>query len=258
MLRCYQAWPLKTGACYLWYWRPDSLASALSEQGLAFLSDDEIARYRRFVVPEPARTFLAARVLLRSVLSAYCPVDPREWRFAANPWGRPYIVSPEPSRQLVFNLSDKPGFIACLVGWNRELGVDVEDASVPRNHWLPVAQRFFSSSEFAGLQELEPGRQLNRFYQLWTLKESYVKARGRGLSLGLSRFSFSVAEDTATIRFEPGFEDDPEPWDFRFFRPTARHLIATAVKRPAGTQVSIEMADATRIVAARLSRPPLI
>jgi 4'-phosphopantetheinyl transferase len=228
----------------LWHWRPDFFP----ERGKHFLSPDELDRFHRFLVPSPARTFLAARIGLRSLLSAYSHLSPESWRFDLNPWGRPHIANPDAPPGLRFNLSHKPGRITCLIGCDREVGVDVEDLSARRQHLLNIADRFFSPSEAARLQELPAGQQLNRFFELWTLKESYIKARGRGLSLGLSKFSFTVTGDTATVRFEPDFEDDPARWDFRLFRLDSQFLIATTIERAAGLPSSIRIDDATEIM----------
>jgi 4'-phosphopantetheinyl transferase len=228
------------------------LAEPLAQRGVAFLASDEIDRYRRYLAPEAAQTFLAARVLLRSILSSYVGLEPEAWRFEANPWGRPRIANPGTPSGLFFNLSHKPGFVACLVGSGRDLGVDVEDLSVNRPHLFQIVERFFSPSEAAGLRALPAERQAQRFYELWTLKEAYIKARGLGLSLGLSRFSFSVEGDRALVRFDPGFDDDPGTWDFRLFRLRSPHLISTAVRRLEGGSTPIEFADAAGIVARAL------
>jgi 4'-phosphopantetheinyl transferase len=239
---------LKRGVCHLWWWRPDG-----SESGLALLAADELARYRRYLAPHAAQTFLAARVLLRSVLSAYSTIAPADWRFETNPWGRPRIATPGAPAGLSFNLSHKPGCVVCLTGHGRALGVDVEDTAANRPQVLDLAERFFSASEAAELRALPAERQADRFYDLWTLKESYIKARGMGLSLGLSRFSFSPEGATASVRFEPGFHDDPAAWDFRLFRPDPQIRIATAVERLAGATPNIEMRDAGELIVRALA-----
>jgi 4'-phosphopantetheinyl transferase len=236
---------LRRGICHLWWWRPDASPSEiLAQRGIALLSDDELARYRRYLVPHAAQTFLAARVFLRSVLSAYCAIAPADWRFETNPWGRPRIATASAPAGLTFNLSHKPGCVACLIGHGRTVGVDVEHTAADRPHVLELAGRFFSPSEAAALNALPVERQFDRFYELWTLKESYIKARGMGLSLGLSRFSFAPDGSTANVRFDPGFHDDPAAWDFRLFRPDPQHVIATAVERLAGSSPTIEIRNA--------------
>ena len=216
-------------------------------RGIAFLSPDEVVRYNRYLVPGAATTFLAARILLRSVLSQYAALAPAEWRFETNAFGRPHIANPDAPRGLSFNLSHKLGCVTCLLGAERDLGVDVEDSAAGRTNFLELAGRFFSPSEAAALRALPELRRGQSFYELWTLKESYIKARGIGLSLGLSRFSFSVEGDRATVRFAEGFDDSAEAWDFRLFRPDERHVIATSVRR-ARAPLIIEIADAAQLL----------
>jgi 4'-phosphopantetheinyl transferase len=208
-----------------------------------------LARYHRYLVPHAAQTFLAARVFLRSVLSGYASIAPADWRFETNPWGRPRIAAASAPAGLTFNLSHKPGCVACLTGHGRALGVDVEDTAANRPQVLELAERFFSPSEARALNALPVERQVDRFYQLWTLKESYIKARGFGLSLGLSRFSFSPVGTTASVLFDAGFHDDPAAWDFQLFHPDAQHLIATAVERLAGSSPAIEVRNAAELIA---------
>ena len=219
-------------------------------RGLALLSAGETARYNRYLVPDAAATFLAARILLRSVLSQYAALHPAEWRFEANRFGRPHIANADAPRGLEFNLSHKPGCVTCLIGAGRELGVDVEDSAAGRTNFLGIAGRFFSSPEAAALRDVPDGPRRQRFYELWTLKESYIKARGVGLGLGLSRFSFSVEDGRATVRFAEGFDDRADAWDFRLFRPDERHVIATSVRR-AATPLVIEVTDAARLLDSR-------
>jgi 4'-phosphopantetheinyl transferase len=241
---------IRRGACHLWYWRPPVFAEAARQRALAFLSPDDSARYARYLVPGAAQTFLAARLLVRSVLSAYASVVPAAWRFETNRWGRPYIANPEAPPGLLFNLSHKPGAVTCLVGFERDLGVDVEHCAA-RPYLLDIASRFFSPAEATALIALPEEDRIRRFFELWTLKEAYIKARGVGLSLGLSNFSFSPSGNTATVRFEPGFDDDSETWDFRLIRLVEEHLIATAVRRTT-VPLEIETFDASRLVAGAL------
>lgn len=239
----------------MWYWHPASISSGvLDQRGIAFLSPDEVARYHRYLVPTAATTFLAARVFLRAVLSQYAGLPPAAWRFETNEFGRPHVANLDAPRGHSFNLSHRPGCVVCLVGAARELGVDVEDSGAERSHFLEIAARFFSPSEAAELRGLPAAQGAKRFFELWTLKESYVKARGVGLSLGLSRFSFSVEGDRATVRFGEGVDDSAESWDFRLFRPDERHTIATSVRRTAAP-VTIEVADAAELVWRALGGP---
>jgi 4'-phosphopantetheinyl transferase len=57
------------------------------------------------------------------------------------------------------------------------------------------------------------------FFDFWTLKEAYIKARGMGLSIPLDGFSFLLSDnDRPRITFHDGCPDQPERWDFVLYR----------------------------------------
>jgi 4'-phosphopantetheinyl transferase len=153
------------------------------------------------------------------------------------------VAEPPEAAGLHFNLSHTTGLVTCLVGRMERLGVDTENTQRPMTDLMQLARRYFAPAEVAALDATAEHQRRELFFRFWTLKESYIKARGIGLSLGLSRFAFAVSGDGATVKFETDFEDDPDAWDFRLF-PVGDYLIATSVKQAAaGANVIIE--DAT-------------
>lgn len=194
------------------------------------LLPDERVRVERIVVPRARREQVLTRIFLRQVLSRYAPVAPQAWRFDENAHGRPHIAGPALERRIDFNLSHTAGLIVCLVGLERVLGVDVEDAERGRRN-VEIAERFFSPSEAAELRSLPEQAQGRRFLHYWTLKEAYIKARGMGLALPLSQFSFHLdALPAVRISFDPRLDDDPAAWWFELSEPTPRHQLALALR----------------------------
>ena len=101
-----------------------------------------------------------------------------------NAHGKPYIK--DYSKQH-FNISHSGNWIICGVS-EFELGVDIEEIK-PMRDILEIATRFFSIEESTYLISLKSKeRQLAVFYEIWTKKESFIKAVGQGLSLSLSSF----------------------------------------------------------------------
>jgi 4'-phosphopantetheinyl transferase len=107
--------------------------------------------------------------------------------------------------------------------------VDVEDVRAPVDA-LGLATRYFAATEAQGLRRLSPADQLMRFYALWTLKEAYVKARGRGLRLPLDRCAFELQSGSIRLMDEPPSANDPaHRWHFHLLRADSAHLAAICV-----------------------------
>jgi 4'-phosphopantetheinyl transferase len=232
---------LPSDEAHLWYVRPEAASDpALLQAYDALQTDEERARGARFVFERSRHQHRVTRALVRSTLSRYAAVPPEAWRFAVSAHGRPEISAPTVAPGLGFNLSHADGMIVCLVARNLEIGVDVEDAARVVE-FLGIGQRFFSTAESAALASVPEERRGERFFQLWTLKESYIKARGLGLSLPLSAFSFHLGGERIDVSFAPPIVDEPASWQFDQLR-IGRHLVATAV-RMRGTPVTIRVRE---------------
>jgi 4'-phosphopantetheinyl transferase len=227
--------PLPLDADEVHLWLADYAAiedPALHAAYRALLSTDERKEEPKYVFARDRLRYLVTRALVRSVLSRYLPIDPRDWRFAENDYGCPHAANPEAlAAGLSFNLSHTHSLIALAVTRHRAVGVDVEnfaDSRVP----LTVAQRSFSPVEVADLFEAPEHERPYRFFEYWTFKESYIKARGMGLSLPLDGFSFRYPEaGRVGIEIAPALADAPERWHFRQFRPEPNYLLALCAER---------------------------
>jgi 4'-phosphopantetheinyl transferase len=192
----------------------------------ALLSDAERARAQRFYFAADRHRFLVTRAAVRTILSRYAALAPAQWAFKRNAYGRPAIANPGLGASLAFNLSHSRELIVIAVAGAGQFGIDTE-AMLARPAPLAQADHFFSRAEAAALRALPGHLQQARFFQLWTLKESYIKARGMGLSIPLAQFGFSFAGDDALrLCFDAGWDDDPARWDFRQFLADGDHLVA--------------------------------
>ncbi len=194
------------------------------------LTPEERQQEQRFYFEKDRHQYLVTRALTRTVLSEYAPVAPRDWRFRKLEHGRPQIVNAE-AGDLVFNLSHSAGLIALAITRGGQLGVDTENI-VEREPPLDIANRYFSPRETTDLQSLPREVQLGRFFHYWTLKESYIKARSKGLAIPLDQFTFTFADEhSVAISFDKRLEDRPERWRFWLLRPTSEHLLAICAER---------------------------
>jgi 4'-phosphopantetheinyl transferase len=178
----------------------------------ALLSADERAKQARFRFARDQRRYLVTRVLARTVLSRYAAVRPQDWAFSAGAHGRPVIAAPSPAPPLEFNISHSADLVMLGVTADRTLGIDTE-SFVARDADIAGLDRYFAAEESAALLALSPRERRRRFFELWTLKESYIKARGMGLAIALDAFRFELDDGRElTLHMLPGLGDSPDRW----------------------------------------------
>jgi 4'-phosphopantetheinyl transferase len=230
---------LPRGEAHLWYVRSVEVTEpSLLAAYEALLAPEERARKDRYYFEKNRHEYLLTRALCRGVLSRYAAVAPAAWAFSQNSHGRPEIASPL-GTGICFNLTNTHGLIACLVARDREIGVDVEDTE-RHGETVGIADRFFSPAEVRDLHAVPEAMRRARFFDYWTLKEAYIKARGMGLAIPLDQFSFLIEPgEPIRIAFDPRLPDDPSTWQFAQLRPTAQHLISMAARRRGEPDVRI-------------------
>lgn len=191
----------------LWWLNPDTFA--VSPAALALLSAQERSQHQRYIPPQKRHEYLVTRVLVRTVLGRALGVEPQSLQFTANAWGRPALWPPAP---LHFNVSHTEGLVLCLVSPHPDIGVDTERlARAP--DLLALAPTVFAPQELHDLAALPASEQAHRAVVLWTLKESYIKARGMGLALPLDGFAFRFdADDRVRLEVSPALGDDGDRW----------------------------------------------
>jgi len=225
---------------HVWTAMPDEIRDA---ERLAlyrsWLSPEERQRHERYLREQDRHLFLVAHALVRDTLSRYADRDPGAWVFEIGSHGRPEIGGRWEGPALRFNLSHSEGLVACLVGLEIEGGVDVEN--VERDvHLRQLARRVFSARELSDFEAQPESTRRSRFFEYWTLKEAYIKARGLGLDLPLDRFAFELAADgEIAIAFEPPIEDRAEDWQFGLWRLAPDHQLAVALRRGSGPDRTI-------------------
>lgn len=221
---------LKPNEIHLWLAFPDEIQDDnLLTAYEKLMTRDEYERYERYRFLKDRRLYLITRALVRTTLSRYIDIDPRHWRFSKNQYGRPEIVASGGMPRIRFNISHTNGLVICGVVLEQDIGVDVEN--VERSGVaMEIPQKFFSCWEVEDLYSLPTSKMQDRFFHYWTLKESYIKARGMGLYIPLQQFAFHLSEDKPlSISFDPELNDDPNKWRFWLLKPTKRHYMAVSL-----------------------------
>lgn len=215
----------------LWWINPATVPSNPER-----LTPDERAQYARFIPNRKRHEYLVTRLLVRHVLG--------DVQLVTNEWGRPELpLTPGGERRTRFNISHTDGLILLLESDEHEVGVDTELVSRAPT-LLRLAPSVFAPRELAELDALPERDRPLRAVTLWTLKESYIKARGMGLALALQDFAFHFDADGVTrVDVEPRLDDTGARWQFRTFA-LGPHLVSTALSAPAAQQVEVERVEA--------------
>jgi 4'-phosphopantetheinyl transferase len=239
--------PIASGTAHLWFLDTGSFREpSTTRRWLARLEDHERTRYAAYGTSEARRGYLGTRALARTALARYSGRPAERLRFRTDPLGRPALTSP-PMPGLFFSLAKTRELAVGLFAFAYDVGVDVE--LVAPIEAVEMAGGFFSGEETAELSRLEADARLSRFYELWTLREAYLKARGVGLALPLDQLVFRpTSNGGARAVFGPAIRDDPARWQFGLTRLTDRHVAATCIRRPSsGAPVRIGRFEARAV-----------
>ncbi len=119
---------------------------------------------------------------LRNLLAQRLNQSPEKITIKKAKHGKPYLADyPE----LGFNLSHSADRLMIAVGWNCQLGVDIE-ISKQRINLSGLVDKCFAEEEATYWTKLPENQKNREFYRFWTRKEAFVKATGHGISLGLN------------------------------------------------------------------------
>lgn len=222
---------LLAGEVHIWWVRPAAVDPADLARARDWMTPDERADSDRFAFAHLRRDHAVTRWLVRTALSRYAGVEPAAWQFSLDQHGRPAVAGPPDGAHLHFNLSHTRGMVVCAVADTPEVGVDVEDVTRERD-MLAAARATFAADEIDELVELAGDRRRERFFQRWTVKEAYAKARGLGAALAFEAISVDLASPGAIrIAFAAGIDDDPARWELALLRPDPAHQVAVAAAR---------------------------
>lgn len=236
--------PIASGTAHLWFLDTETFREpSTTRRWLGRLEDHERIRYAACGTSAAKREYLGTRALVRTALARYSGQPAECLRFQTDPLGRPEMTAPV-MPGLFFSLARTRELAVGLFTFGHDVGVDVE--LLAPIEVAEMAEQFFSPEERAELSRFEDAARLSRFYELWTLREAYLKARGIGLTLPLDQLVFRpTPSGGAEAEFGPAVGDDPANWQFGLTRLTNRHMAATCIRRPSsGAPVAISCFDA--------------
>jgi 4'-phosphopantetheinyl transferase len=168
------------------------LKKKTAERLLPFVHETKQTRIRAFHIWEDSLRTLFADLLIRHIIINKTNLKNEELSFSANEHGKPRLNN---LSNFHFNLAHSGSWVICAIA-SKNIGVDIEKI-VPID--LEISKNYFSKDEHFDL--MKKADKTKHFFTLWTLKESYIKQLGRGLSLPLNSFSICFRDDDE-IRIE--------------------------------------------------------
>lgn len=157
------------------------------------ISKKRYAKMQRFHFEVDKIRSLFAEVLVRFTLKKHFHIEGADIEFEVNEFGKPNLKG---FPDIQFNVSHSGNWVICAVS-ESTVGVDVEEIKEKN---LDIAERFYAKEEYESLVASTDKNEL--FIRYWTLKESYVKAEGKGMSIPFSSFSFDVSGEDIKLQVE--------------------------------------------------------
>ncbi|MFD2201715.1 4'-phosphopantetheinyl transferase family protein [Shivajiella indica] len=171
------------------------LAKSLKEDLERTLSPDEMERAGRFYFERDQDRFIVSRGSLRQILGIYLQQEPALIKFEYSEFGKPLLKSDSNSSGICFNISHSENLALIAISEDVSLGVDIEriryDMDINQ-----VMARFFTKEEIRIIESLDSEKRNEKFFQLWTRKEAFLKATGKGLSLPMELCDVSSVDDS--------------------------------------------------------------
>ncbi|OQX11852.1 MAG: hypothetical protein BWK80_44330 [Desulfobacteraceae bacterium IS3] len=134
-------------------------------------------KINRYVRWQDRQAGLFGKLLLLKGLTEYGGYSPDCLNsLSYNDFGRPFIDS-----DIDFNISHSGDYVVCAVADREKVGIDIEKI---RPIVLSDFKNYMTYREWEDIAASD--RQYDRFYEHWTMKESVIKAEGRGLSIPLT------------------------------------------------------------------------
>ena len=204
------------------------------------LPEDELAVHDTFRFELHKKRYLVGRVLARTMIARYTGLAPSQILFSRESQGRPFLLQSGNNPTLQFSVSYTDGLVGIGFTLNRYIGFDLENTNKEID-CLEIAKNYFSAAEYKELKQLSNPLLKKRFFQLWTLKEAYGKAEGRGLQIPLDEMSFHHrANDQKGATHFTLRSNDGKRWQFGSCRPDKQYWAAFCVNQDSRSPLAVK------------------
>jgi len=171
----------------------ENIEESKFEKFKSYVSAEKLKRINRFHKYDDALRTLLGDILVRYMLTKWLNIKNHQIIFAGNIYGKPYIKN---YNNIEYNISHSGKWVVGAID-SYPVGIDIEQIKTID---IKIAERFFSNEEVINLTSKCSSEREQFFYNLWTLKESYIKAVGKGLSIPLNSFTMIIEKGNISVR----------------------------------------------------------
>ncbi len=161
-------------------------------KGLSLLSDIEREKFNKFRYWKDAQLFLTGRVIVKIIISQYIHMDIEDIIIKIDRYGKPYLSK---IQNIQFNISHSGDWVVVAFSTGH-IGIDIEKIG---DFDVDIAKTYFLDTEFQELYQNKNIKKKERFFEYWTLKESYVKFKGLGLFIPLNSFEIKFEGESISV-----------------------------------------------------------
>lgn len=218
---------LRINAQNIHVWKTYLEQSAINiKDSFKILNEEEKNKAQRFRLEKHQQRFIIARSSLKRILSLYLSIPPQKIDFQYNTYGKPQLLENINKINLQFNISHSENIAIYGITCQNLIGVDIEYMR-PMSEAENLAKRFFTQKEFVAMSKLSSAEKNREFFKLWTGKEAYLKAIGKGISGGLDKVEISSHEPRKFIRLP---ESNQTNYNLFYLTPEHNYLAAIAIE----------------------------
>ena len=161
----------------------EDISISLFYKLIPFASLEVQKKINNFLIYEDKLRSLVGNILLKYLICKNYRYKNNELLFSKTIYGKPYLLN---NRYIFFNISHSGKWVICSIH-QFPLGIDIE---LIKPIDFSIAKRYFSLDEYSDLERINKvSDKISYFYSLWTMKESYLKLLGTGLTTPLNSFT---------------------------------------------------------------------
>lgn len=172
---------------------------------LSMLDENERQQANNFKNDQIRRNYVVIHAQLRKLLGNAVDTPPEKLRILKAQHGKPYLAG---FPNVTFNLSHTANWAALAIAYRCDIGIDIGidiELCKARANMAALVEKCFGEEEKHYWRQLPENLKAYEFYRFWTRKEAFVKATGRGISLGLKQCTINPYCPNEFMKIPEGF-----------------------------------------------------